>query len=123
MSKRYQIWDKVSDVYTPVGEKLTADQWIARYGWIKAPGAVPVVAVGLINGALIDELGQMKKRYEQQGATFDSSLSGQDLLDAIEAFEDEQAANAKAAAEEAAATPSAEERLAAAMEFQNLMNL
>ena len=123
MGKRYQIWDKVSDIYTPVGERLTADQWIARYGWIKAPGTVPVVAAGLINGALIDELGQMKKRYEQQGATFDSSLSGQDLLDAIEAFEDEQTANAKAAAEEAAATPSAEERLAAAMEFQNLMNL
>lgn len=121
MSKKYQIWDKVSDIYTPVGEKLTADQWIARYGWIKAPGAVPVVAAGLINGALIDELGQMKKRYEQQGATFDSSLSGQDLLNAIEAFEDEQAANAKAAAEEAAATPSAEERLAAAVEFQNLL--
>ena len=121
MSKRYQIWDKVSDIYTPVGEKLTADQWVARYGWIKAPGSVPIVAAGLINGALIDELGQMKKRYEQQGATFDSSLSGQDLLDAIEAFEDEQAANAKAAAEEAAATPSAEERLAAAVEFQNLL--
>ena len=121
MSKKYQIWDKISDIYTPVGEKLTADQWIARYGWIQAPGAVPVVAAGLINGALIDELGQMKKRYEQQGATFDSSLSGQDLLDAIEAFEDEQAANAKAAAEESAATPSAEERLAAAVEFQNLL--
>ena len=72
MSKRYAIWDKVSDIYTPVGERLTADQWIVRYGWIKAPSAVPVVAAGLINGALIDELGQMKKRYEQQGATFDS---------------------------------------------------
>lgn len=123
MSTRYAIWDKVSDIYTPSGIKLTAAQWLEKYAWINAPGAVPVVAAGLINGALIDELGQMKKRYEQQGATFDSSLSGQDLLDAIEAFEDEQAANAKAAAEEAAATPSAEERLAAAMEFQNLMNL
>lgn len=123
MSKRYAIWDKVSDIYTPVGERLTADQWIARYGWIKAPGSVPVVAAGLINGALIDELGQMKTRYEQQGATFDSSLSGQALLDAIEAWEDERAEAAKQAAEEAANTPSAEERLAAAVEFQNLMNM
>ena len=74
MSKRYALWDKVSDIYTPVGERLTADQWIARYGWIKAPGSVPVVAAGLINGALIDELGQMKNRYEQQGCVFTDGL-------------------------------------------------
>lgn len=123
MSKRYEIWDKVSDIYTPVGERLTAQQWIQRYGWIKAPGSVPVVAAGLINGALIDELGQMKNRYEQQGCVFTDGMSNQEILDTIEAFEDQRAAEAKAAAEEVANTPSAEERLAAAVEFQNLMNM
>lgn len=123
MAKRYAIWDKVSDIYTPVGEKLTAEQWIARYGWINAPGAVPIVAAGLINGALIDELNQMKARCEQQGCTFTEGMSNQEILNAIEAFEDQRAADAKAAAEEAANTPSAEERLAAAIEFQNLMNM
>ena len=121
MSKRYAIWDKVSDIYTPVGERLTAQQWIDRYGWIKAPGSVPVVAAGLINGALIDELSQMKNRYEQQGCVFTEEMSNQEILDAIEAFEAQRAAEAKAAAEEAANTPSAEERLAAAVEFQNLL--
>ena len=121
MSKRYALWDKVSDIYTPVGERLTAQQWIARYGWIKAPGSVPVVAAGLINGALIDELGQMKTRYEQQGCVFTEEMSNQEILDTIEAFEAQRAAEAKAAAEEAANTPSAEERLAAAVEFQNLL--
>ena len=121
MAKRYTIWDKVSDIYTPVGEKLTAEQWIDRYGWIKAPGSVPIVAAGLINGALIDELSQMKNRYEQQGCVFTDEMSNQEVLDAIEAFEDQRAAEAKAAAEEAANTPSAEERLAAAVEFQNLL--
>ena len=121
MSKRYVIWDKVSDIYTPVGERLTADQWIARYGWIKAPSSVPVVAAGLINGALIDELSQMKNRYEQQGCVFTEKMSNQEILDTIEAFEAQRAAEAKAAAEEAANTPSAEERLAAAVEFQNLL--
>lgn len=123
MSKRYAIWDKVSDIYTPVGERLTAQQWIDRYGWIKAPGSVPVVAAGLINGALIDELSQMKNRYEQQGCVFTDVMSNQEILDTIEAFEDQRAAEAKAAAKEAANTPSAEERLAAAVEFQNLMNM
>ena len=121
MAKRYAIWNKTDDIYTPVGEKLTADQWIARYGWINAPGAVPIVAAGLINGALIDELGQMKTRYEQQGCVFTEEMSNQEILDAIEAFEAQRAAEAKAAAEEAANTPSAEERLAAAVEFQNLL--
>ena len=117
MAKRYAIWDKVSDIYTPVGEKLTPDQWIARYGWINAPGAVPVVAAGLINGALVDELNQMKGRCEQMGATFDEGLSNEQLLDAIEAWEDEQR-NKKTEAE-----PTAEERIAAALEYQNLLSL
>lgn len=118
MAKRYQIWDKVSDIYTPVGDKLTAEQWIARYGWINAPGAVPIVAAGLINGALVDELSQMKARCEQQGATFDDELTGQDLLDAIETWEDEQNIPAPVSDE-----PSAEERIAAALEYQNLLSL
>lgn len=122
MAKRYAIWDKVSDIYTPVGERLTADQWIARYGWIKAPGAVPVVAAGLINGALIDELGQMKKRYAEQGCTFTDDMTNDQIIEAIEAFEDQRAADAKAAAQEAANTPTTEERIAAALEYQNLLN-
>ena len=116
MAKRYAIWDKVSDIYTPVGEKLTAEQWIARYGWINAAGAVPVVAAGLINGALIDELGQMKTRCEQMGATFDEGLSNEELLDAIEEFEDTPRPVVEA-------EPSAEERIAAALEYQNLLSL
>lgn len=117
MAKRYAIWDKVSDIYTPVGEKLTAEQWIARYGWINAPGAVPIVAAGLINGALIDELNQMKARCEQMGATFEEELSNEQLLDAIEAWEDEQ--RSKPVEQEA----TAEERIAAALEYQNLLSL
>ena len=118
MATRYAIWDKVSDIYTPAGPKLTAEEWIAQYGWINAPGVVPVVAAGPINGALIDELGQMKARCVQRGATFDDSLTDQQLLDAIEAFEDQRDAKMK----EAAATPSADERIAAAMEYANLLN-
>lgn len=117
MAKRYAIWDKVSDIYTPIGEKLTAEEWIARYGWINAAGAVPVVAAGLINGALIDELGQMKTRYEQMGATFDEGLSNEQLLDAIETWEDEQSSKP------VETEPTAEERIAAALEYQNLLSL
>lgn len=121
MSKRYIIWDKSSDVYTPSGAKFTADQWIERYSWIDMPTAIPILSAGLFNGALIDELSQLKARCEQNGATFDEGLDNQALLDAIEAWEDAQAEAAKQAAEEAAAVPTEGERIAAALEYQNLL--
>ena len=30
---RYKIYDNSSDVITPVGEVLTAEQWLDRYPW------------------------------------------------------------------------------------------
>ena len=118
---KYQIWDKKTNIYTPSGKMFTPAQWISMYEWINMPGAVPVISTGRINGKFSGELNEMKEMYEQQGCTFTEGMSNQEILDAIEAFEDQRAADAKAAAEEAANTPSAEERLAAAVEFQNLL--
>lgn len=86
---KYQIWDKTSHVYTPVGEDLTPAEWINRYKWINNPVAVPVIAAGMFNGGFIGELSQMKLMYENMGAEFDPSLTGEALLDAIAAYEDE----------------------------------
>lgn len=116
MAKRYQIWDKVSDIYTPVGEKLSAEEWLSRYGWINAPGAVPVISAGIINGAFSGELNQMKEMCEHRGATFEEGLSNEQLLDAIEAFEDTPPEPVEQEA-------TAEERIAAALEYQNLLSL
>lgn len=116
MANRYQIWDKVSDIYTPVGEKVTPSEWISRYGWINAAGAVPVISAGLINGAYSGELGQMKRMCESRGATFDEGLSNEELLDAIEEFEDTPQTPVEQ-------EPTAEERIAAALEYQNLLSL
>lgn len=117
MSKRYALWNKMDDVYTPSGKKFTADEWIAEFSWINAPGAVPVISAGLINGAYSGELSQMKERCENRGATFEEGLNNQQLLDAIEAFEDAQASTP------VETEPSAEERIAAALEYQNLLSL
>ena len=49
MSTRYQLWDKESQVITPIGEVLTAGQWMERY---PAAAAIPyVLAAGEVNGA------------------------------------------------------------------------
>lgn len=106
--KRYAIWDKTSHVYTPVGEDLTPEEWISRYGWINAPGAIPIVAKGLINGGYCGELSQMKDFAEDAGATFEEDLTAEELLEAIETWEDLM--------NTPSGIPSAEERTAAALE-------
>lgn len=115
MAKHYQIWDKVSDIYTPIGEKVSPQEWISRYGWINAPGAVPVISAGIINGAYSGELGQMKSSCEAMGATFDEDLSNEEILEAIEEFENTRNTSSSPA--------TAEERIAAALEYQNLLSL
>ena len=108
MSKRYAIWDKESPVITPIGEVLTAEQWIARYPVAGLESVTVVCAAGEINGGFFGTLGQMKQMYENQGADFSQCETNQDVLDVIEAFED--AANARSY------SPTPEERQAAALE-------
>ena len=105
---RYAIWNKTDTIYTPVGESLTPEQWINRYGWLGNPAAVPVVAAGLINGAFCGELSQMRQSYENMGADFSACTTNEEVLAAIEAFEN--AMNAPRT------EPTPEERTANALE-------
>ena len=114
MSK-YQIWDKTSNVFTPVGENLTPEMWINRYGWIANPVAIPVIASGVINGAFIGELNEMKALYERMGAVFTDGISNEELLAEIEAFEDEM--------NKPRTEVSTDERIAAALEAQVMLSL
>ena len=105
MSNRYVIWNKTSDVITPIGEVLTPEQWIARR---PIAGAVTtVVAGGTINGAFFGVYADMVNMYEKMGCDFSECTTEQEHLDAIEAFED--ACNAES---ESSITNEAEERIA-----------
>lgn len=118
MSQRYAIWDKVSDIITPSGKVYTADEWKSKYPAAKLDRITVICSGGEINGAIYDTLGAMKQRAEVSGATFETGLSDQGLLDAIESYENEQIA-----AVMNSTVPSAEERIAAALEYQNLLSL
>lgn len=111
--KRYAIWDKISPIITPIGEVLSAEQWIARYPVAQLPNIVVVCSAGEINGGFFGTLGQMVQMYEAQGADFSEATTDEEKLEVIEAFED--------AMNEPDTTPSAEERIAAALELQNVM--
>lgn len=113
MANRYAIWDKVSPVITPIGEVFEAEQWMARYPVARVDSIKIVCAAGEINGGFFGVLSQMKAMWEQQGADFSACTTDEEILDVIEAAEDE----ANTPSDE----PTSEERIAAALEAQNLM--
>lgn len=113
--KRYAIWDKVSPVITPIGEVLTAEQWKARYPVAELENITVVMSAGEINGGFFGTLGQMKSMCEAGGADFSDCDTDEAVLNRIEEFEDSR--------NQVDETPTAEERIAAALEFQNLMSM
>lgn len=113
--KRYAIWDKQSPIITPIGEVLSAEKWIERYPVAGVPSITVVCAAGEINGAFFGTLGQMVQMYEAQGADFSACVTAEDKLAVIEAFEDAMNAPSTEA--------SAEERIAAALEYQVMASL
>jgi hypothetical protein len=112
MSK-YAIWNKQDPIITPVGQVFTAEQWMERYPVAKLDSIKIVCSGGEINGAFFGTLGSMVDMYTKQGCDFSACETDQDKLDAIEAFED--------AKNTPNTEPTAEERIAAALEYQNLM--
>lgn len=84
-SKKYVIWDKKSEVITPIGEVLTPEQWIARR---PIANIVPtVVSGGVVNGSFFGVYSEMVDIYENMGCDFTGCTTEQEHLDAIEAFE------------------------------------
>lgn len=113
--KRYAIWDKKSQIITPVGEVLSPEQWKARYPVAALDNITVVCGAGEINGSFFGTLGQMKQMYEANGVDFSSCETPEQCLEAIEAYEDEM--------NKPNTEPTTEERIAAALEFQNLMSM
>jgi hypothetical protein len=128
---RYAIWNKKDIILTPIGEVLTAEQWIQRYPIAGVESITVICASGEINGAFFGTLGSMVDTYTKEGCDFSACNTAEEKLAAIEAFEDERAAKA---AEEARARAEAEAAnaelnasslasIAAQLEYQNMMTL
>ena len=110
---KYAIWDKTSNIYTPSGEEFTAEQWKERYKWAKIPTVKCIVSGGVFNGGFMAELEEFRNYYIKQGAPITAAMTDEEVLAAVEAWEE------RVVEEE----PTAEERIAAALEFQNLNSL
>lgn len=113
--KRYAIWNKEDVVITPSGAVFTAEQWMAKYPVAALPSITVVCSAGEINGGFFGTLGQMVQMYSAQGADFSACTTNEEKLEVIEAFEDAMNAPSNEA--------TAEERIAAALEYQVMASL
>lgn len=112
MAKRYAIWDKQTTIITPIFEVLSPEEWMERYPVAKVDSVTIVCSAGEINGGFFGTLNQMVQMYEGMGADFSTCTTDEEKLEAIEAFEDLMNTSSD--------EPTAEERIAAALEYQNL---
>lgn len=110
---RYQIWNGTDSIITPSGAQFTAREWAERYPWVKLPGAKMIITAGLINGGAAMEYAATVEQYRKAGAAIADGMTEEEVLAAIEAFED----NPPGADE-----PGPEERIAAALEAQVLLS-
>lgn len=110
---RYQIWDGMSDIYTPSGEKHTPQQWAAKYPWVNVPGAKMIITAGIINGGAAMEFTATREAYKKMGAAITGDMTDEEVLAAIEDFEDNPPDG----------EPTTEERTAAALEFLAMNSL
>lgn len=113
MSK-YKFWNKQDPICFLTGRMLTAEQFIADKPVFGLDSIKVVVNGEGLNGAFIQEFSSLKATYAQAGCSFEG-LTDEEALDAIEAFENQL--------NELAQEPTAEERIAAALEYQNLENM
>lgn len=128
---RYAIWNKKDAILTPVGEVLTAEQWIERYPIAGVSTITVVCGGGEINGSFFGTLGSLVETYTKEGCDFSNCTTSEDKLDAIEAFEDAREAVASRIARETAEAEAANAELtatslasiAASMEYQNMLTL
>lgn len=106
---RYKIYDNKSDVITPIGEVLTAEQWLNRYPWGRMTKMI--VGGGVINGSVALVFDDYVDMLKKAGCDFSGCTTDEEMLAAIEAFED-----TPPAAEAEAAGTSDQTRIADALE-------
>lgn len=117
---RYKIWDKTSDIYTLGQDKngnnhWTADAYIKSHApWAANPNVKIIVGGGAINGTVFMEFDSTIDFYKKQGVIITDDMTDEEILAAIEDFEDNPPVSDE---------PTAEERIAAALEYQNLANM
>jgi hypothetical protein len=110
---KYKIWNGTDNLITPIGEVLTPQQVLQRYPAAGVAGMKFIIADQPISMAVFMEFEATKNAYKQQGVPITDDMTDQEVLDAISYWEEHPPVP----------EPTAEERIAAALEFQNLTSM
>lgn len=110
---RYQIWNHEDPIITPSGAQFEAREWADKYPWCKLPGVKMVVSAGPINGGCALVFDDLVERAKKAGAAIADGMTDEEILSAIEDFEDNPPDPG----------PTVEERTAAALEFLAMNSL
>ena len=121
--KKYAIWNKKDSIITPIGEVLTAEQWIDRYPVAGLDSITVVCSAGEINGGFFGTLGQMVQMCEARGADFSVCTTDEEKLAVIEEFEEKANMPDEGAVSNEELTASSLASIAASLEYQNMMTL
>jgi hypothetical protein len=110
---KYKIWDRETDLVTPIGEVLTPEQVFARYPASSLPNMKYIICDAPISMGVFMEFEATKEHYKSLGVPITDDMTDQEVLDAISDWEENPPAP----------EPTAEERIAAMLEFQSMMML
>lgn len=86
--RRYKIWNKIDDIITPNGTTYTAEQWKNEYPWIQDKNAQMIICNDKINGRCAMDYNTTVDYYKNAGAEITDDMSVDEVLQAIEYFED-----------------------------------
>ena len=106
---RYKIWNRTDRLFTPSGDSFSAAEVLAKDPL--AQTADFIICDAPINMGVFMEFTQTKATYKQMGVPITDEMTTQEVLDAISYFEENPPIP----------EPTADERIAAAMEYDNLM--
>ena len=112
--KRYQIWNGTDSIITPSGAQFTAQEWGDKFPWLRAPGARMIITTPPINGGCAEYFDAFVDLRRRQGAAITDGMTDQEILAAIEDWEDNPPVSNE---------PTVEERTAAALEFLAMNSL
>lgn len=93
MSK-YKLWDKQEDIFTlGVDPKTGKCRWTAqeymeaKAPWAENPNVKIIVGGGAVNGTMFLEFGATKDFYVRQGCDFSECTTDEEILEAMEAWD------------------------------------
>lgn len=139
MARRYKIWDGKESIVTPApdpntGKQVyTPDEFKIYNPIAGVPGIKFIISANTaINGSVIMEVSHTAQVYRQMGVDIPDDATPEQVAEAIETWEDDQARiNVESAADQAEqaallfdaqmAAFEAQERQAAMIEYQTLM--